>query len=282
MTVKIIKKFNNNVIMSLNDKSQEVILIGNGLGFGVSPGDTINKDKIEKTFVIDNDYNRETVYDFLSDIPKEQLELTKDIIELTENLLKVQLNDYLYLSLSDHLYYAFKRHKSGTDISNPLLNEIQKIYPKEYEAAMLALQLIFESTGTKLAKDEAGFIALHFVNAQQGQITINETMKIPKMIKEILRIIEFHFSIQLDTSSISYDRFITHLKYFIKRSIDSNEEEHNSQTNVMLQSLRMNTPKIYDCVEKISEYMQKTQEVTINEDEKFYLFVYIYKLTTKE
>ncbi|GAA0380986.1 PRD domain-containing protein [Paenibacillus motobuensis] len=279
--MKVVKKFNNNVIMSLNENKQEVILIGCGLGFGVSKGDKINKGKIEKTFVLDKNYNREAAFDLLADIPKEHLDLIKNIIELAESLLEVQLNDYIYLSLSDHLVYAFKRHEAGMDLSNPLLNEIKGVYPKEYEAALRALELIFESTGIRLAKDEAGFITLHFVNAQQGQVTNNETMKIPKMIKEILRIVESHFSIQLEASSIFYDRFITHLKHFIKRSLDAQNEEDNPQTLTMLKSLRKNTPQVYECVEKISEYMQESQDITIGDEEKFYLFVHIYKLTTK-
>ena len=47
------KKFNNNVLMSVDDKGQEVVLMGNGLAFSCRPGDLVDESKIEKTFVIE-------------------------------------------------------------------------------------------------------------------------------------------------------------------------------------------------------------------------------------
>lgn len=281
--MKVLKKFNNNVVMSINDFGEEIVLIGNGLGFSVSPGDEIDKKKIEKTFVLDGNYTPESIVNLLNSIPQEQLDISKKIIAMAEKELAVKMNDFVYLSLSDHLHYAYKRLKQGVINQNPLLNELKIIYTREFEIALKALKIIKDQTGKELPEEEAGFITLHLVNAQQGQTTINETMRVPKMIKEILKIIEFHFSIELDTSTLSYSRFLTHLKYFVNRSLEGNMENTSkvdvNQTEKMLKSFKENFPKIFDCIDKIIDYMSSIYGITVKEEERFYLFVYLHKLT---
>lgn len=282
--MKVLKKFNNNVIMSLDKNDNEMVLIGNGLGFAVSPGDEIDKTKIEKRFSIDGKYSPETIVNLLNDIPDELFNTTKKIIKLAEKELLVKLSDYVYLSLSDHLNYAYKRLDIGVENKNPLLNEIRLVYPKEFKVATMSLEIIENENGRSLPIEEAGFIALHLVNGQMGQETINETMKVPKMIKEILKIIEFHFSIELDKTEVSYDRFINHLKYFVSRSLkggyNGNIRVDVNQTKRMLESMKTNFPKIMSGVDKIVDYMKKRQNINIADDEKFYLFVYLHKLTS--
>lgn len=45
--VKIIKRINNNVVLSKEDEV-EVILMGKGIGFQTKPGDLIPAERIEK------------------------------------------------------------------------------------------------------------------------------------------------------------------------------------------------------------------------------------------
>ena len=43
------------------------------------------------------------------------------------------------------------------------------------------------------------------------------TLDITKMIQNILNIVKFHFNIELDEYSLHYERFITHLKFFLHK-----------------------------------------------------------------
>ena len=45
-----VKIFNNNSILSKNDKGEEIILVGGGIGFGIRKNDVIDERKIEKVF----------------------------------------------------------------------------------------------------------------------------------------------------------------------------------------------------------------------------------------
>ena len=57
-----VKIFNNNSILSKNDKGEEIILVGGGIGFGIRKNDVIDERKIEKVFCLE----KETNYKFQS------------------------------------------------------------------------------------------------------------------------------------------------------------------------------------------------------------------------
>lgn len=46
------KVINNNLVRSINDQQQEILVMGSGLGFKKRPGDPINDEKIEKIYVL--------------------------------------------------------------------------------------------------------------------------------------------------------------------------------------------------------------------------------------
>jgi len=270
------KKFNNNVLMSTDENNKEIILIGNGLAFNVKPGEKVDDNKIEKIFRLESENSPEKFVDFLENISPEQLELVEQIIRYGDEKLDTTLGKHLYLSLNDHIENAIERHKENMDISNPLLWEIKKIYPMEFQVANHGLSLINKHYGINLLEDEAGFIALHFVNAQQRKEQMHQTMQIPKIVKDVLSIIEYHFNIELKTDNISYERFLVHLKFFAHRAITNKEFPKSNMT--MLSQLAQAYPKIYSCVEKINKYMNETQNIVISDDEKFYLMVHIQRV----
>ena len=57
-----VKIFNNNSILSKNDKGEEIILVGGGIGFGIRKNDEIDERRIEKVFCLE----KETNYKFQS------------------------------------------------------------------------------------------------------------------------------------------------------------------------------------------------------------------------
>ena len=270
------KKFNNNVIMTVDKNGNELVLIGNGLAFNTRPGDPVDQSKVEKVFHIESGNNTESFADFVSKIPDWELNMTEEIINYGEQVLGVKLNKYLYLSLTDHIENAVQRSKDGNDLTNPLLWEIKELYPKEYSVAQYALKVIYKYIQVELLEGEAGFIALHFVNTQQEKEKMGQTMSIPKIVKDILAIVEHNFGIKLDRKSTSYERFLVHLKFFAHRVVDN--ESFPEDKIKMVQQLAESWPEIYDCVGKIDQYMQDKHQITINDDEKLYLMLHIYRV----
>ncbi len=276
----ILKKFNNNAVV-VDKNGHEVVVMGNGLGFGVSKGDVVDENKIEKTFVL-TESNQNILINTLSDVPSEYLELTQEIIAFVEHDLGYKFNEYFLLSLSDHLYHAILRNNRGENVKNPLRNEIKKIYPKEYSTSKKIVNLIFEKKNIIFDDDEATFITLHLVNGQQNLLSSKfEVQTVPRMVKDILKIVEFHFSVELNKNNVYYDRFLLHLKTFIERILNENQYNERENDSIFFDDLKQKDHQCYECVKKIVSYIKNKQNINISEDERFYLFVYLYRITNQ-
>ena len=117
------------------------------------------------------------------------MQLTSDIITYAKKNLNVQLNQSIYITLTDHINFAIQRQVQGIQLKNALLWEIKKFYHQEYLMGKYAINLLNEKLGTKFSEDEAGFIALHFVNAEYDT-TINDTFAMTNMIQGILELVK--------------------------------------------------------------------------------------------
>lgn len=279
----VIKKiFNNNVILALNSDKREVVTMGCGIGFRKNVGDKIDLEKVEKTFILKEKEASEKFKMMLEDIPKEIIYVSYDIIEYTKSILNVEISDTIYISLTDHINNAIKLYKEGFNISNAIVWEIKKFYPKEFEIELKSLNFIEEELDISLPEDEAANIALHLINSQVNSSykEVEDVAKQSKMINDILNIIRYVYNINLDEGSLSYDRFITHLRFFFKRlGKKNNNEEENSELkdDFLLKQVKEKYIDAYKCMLKIEEYLGKK----LDDEEKLYLTVHIQRVTSK-
>ena len=82
-----------------------------------------------------------------------------------------------------------------------------------------AINLLNEKLGTKFSEDEAGFIALHFVNAEYDT-TINDTFAMTNMIQGILELVKQEMGIEFDEESLHYESMsaVNILQNILKKS----------------------------------------------------------------
>lgn len=278
--LKVKKVYNNNVLLGEDENHLECILIGKGIGFGKKLDTEIDESEAEKKFVLESTEQSKRFNQLLYEIPVIHLELTNQIINEAQKKLNVEFNDCIYLGLTDHISYALERHKQGAVIRNALHFEVQKFYPKEYDAALAALELIKQYEGVDLREDEAGFIALHFVNAQQDSRKMKLTLSINETVEDILRIVQLYYKIQLDTKSINYNRFVTHLQYFIRRL--SSRELINGSDDELYEQLRRKYSQSYACSCKVKDYLEKKFSVEINNEEMLYFTLHINRVVTRD
>lgn len=274
------KVLNNNVVISKNELGEEIICMGKGLAFQKKSGDTISEESIQKEFVLKDSFTTHQFQQLMADVPLEEVELVKQIVDLAEEQLNIQLSPNIYLTLTDHIHYAISRAKENIELPNPLLFETKKFYPKEYRAAKQALQLVEEKLGVTLPMDEAGFIAFHFVNSEQGNGDMQVTMAATKMVRDILSIISKFFGIAFDEDSLNYQRIITHLQFFTQRYLkDEASDEKDEFLYVLVQG---KYPKAFRCVERINEYLIQTQQKEMGPGEQIYLTIHIQRVVTEK
>ncbi len=92
---------------------------------------------------------------------------------------------------------------------------------------------------------------MHFVNAQQSGEEMSQTVKVTKMVEDILHIVEYHYQIKLDENSLNYTRFVTHIRYFARRLF---AKELNQDTDdILYQQIKERYPDAYRCALKSKE-----------------------------
>lgn len=269
--MKIAKVINNNVI-SVIEGGQELVIMGRGIAFQKRPGDDVDEGKIEKVFKLENKDMTSKFKELLYEVPPEYVNVTEEIIQYAKQQLGKKLNDVIYISLTDHIHFAIERQRQGMQIINPLLWEIKRIYKEEFQIGQKALQMIQDRLGIELSEDEAGFIAMHIVNAELNE-EMGDIVTMTKIIQDILTIVKYHFKIQLDEESLNYFRFLTHLKFFAQRLM--NKTLLNNEERDLYELVKQKYREAYACTEKIKEYIQKTHHDTLTAEEELYLTIHI-------
>ena len=274
--MRIEKVINNNVVCSRDEKGIETVIMGKGIGFQAKAGMVIDEKKIEKVFRIKNPTTVNQFTELLSNIPFQHFELSNEIITYAKKNLNTKLNQNIYVTLTDHINFTIERYQQGIRLQNALLWEIKSFYRGEFMIGQYAVSLINDSLGIALTEDEAGFIALHIVNAEYDT-NLTGAVNIAKLIEDALAIVKKNFQIEFDEHSLHYERFVTHMKFLAQRVFrnellkDDEEEMH--------QMMMQKYPLEYRCGQEIADYISSTYHTPISKEEILYLAVHIRRVT---
>jgi len=272
---KIDRVINNNVVVVLDYGGKEIVLMGKGLGFQKKANDILDEEKVEKTFVLSNQPETSHFLQMVREIPYEYVEISSEIISYAETMLNKQLNNSIYLLLTDHLNFAIERAYKGIVLPNSLLWEIKHYYSSEFEIGKEALIIIKNHTGLELSVDEAGFIAMHILNSEID-LDMSRTREMTALIQNVLNIIRYHFQIVIDEESIDYERFVTHLKFFIQRSMHA--QHSRIWEKELMDMVCVQYKEAFQCAKKVKEYIERTTIYEVKEEELVYLCVHIQRL----
>ena len=271
------KVINNNIISAYEKSGAEVIVMGRGIGFKKKQGEVVPADQISKIFRIKSRTLAEQFKELLANMPLERVRISEEIISHAKDHLKLKLNQSIYVTLTDHINFAIERVSQGIEPQNALLWEIKRFYPQEFQLGIYALELIQDRLDILLPEDEAGFIALHFVNAEYGT-DIRDAVKFPDQMQAIVDIVERDLGILLDESSLHYERFMTHIKFLIQRIY--RKELLSSEDRELSLLMQRKYPREYQCSLKVAEYIMQATGSRLSEEEIMYLSVHIRRVTT--
>ena len=271
------KVINNNIISAYEKSGAEVIVMGRGIGFKKKQGEVVPADQISKIFRIKSRTLTEQFKELLANMPLERVRISDEIISHAKDHLKLKLNQSIYVTLTDHINFAIERVSQGIEPQNALLWEIKRFYPQEFQLGIYALELIHDRLGILLPEDEAGFIALHFVNAEYGT-DIRDAVKFPDQMQAIVDIVERDLGILLDESSLHYERFMTHIKFLIQRIY--RKELLSSEDRELSLLMQRKYPREYQCSVKVAEYIMQATGSRLSEEGIMYLSVHIRRVST--
>lgn len=276
---KIVRVISNNFVVSKDNDEKEIILRGLGIGFNKAKGDIIPDDKIEKIYRMDTPKQMNHLTDLVENMPMEYIKVCTQIIENAQMNLGKKLSQNIYITLTDHICFAIERKRIGLEYKNEMLWEIKNFYPAEFTQGVQAISIIKDELGVALSEDEAGFIALHIVNAEL-ETGMSDMVRITKMIQGIIEIIETYYNITLNQESLDYGRFVTHLK-FLGQRIFKNEilnENDSDFTDMMSNLIKDKYPEDYLCAKQIQTFIQEHFKHLLSNEEMFFLMTHLRKL----
>jgi len=275
--MKIRQLLNNNVVMALDDNGDEVVVMGTGLAFKAKKGDEIPKEEVQKVFMCKEFGSK--LYELIEDIPIQYLEIAKSIIEYAETEFGWILNKQIYLALTDHLHFAVKRYKDNINLDNPFLYEVKQYYYEEYQAGLYGKELIEESFDIRVSDEEAGYIAMHIIEAKNHQ-SRKELVHILELVNELMELVDEVLNMKLVKDSLPYNRLLIHVKYFVKRFILN--KEYDQEDIVMDNMVRTSFQEEYECVMRISEFVKGKYGRDITNLEANYLIFHLRNCRSKK
>lgn len=270
--MRIEKVLNNNAVVARGDEGEETVLMGRGLAFGKKPGDRVAADSVEKRFTLHNEGLSDKFQQLVASIPLEHFLMSERIINHAKLALGKELSDSIYVTLPDHISAAIQRKREGIALPNPLLWDIRQFYADEFQIGQKACEIVAEETGVAFSEDEAGFIAMHFVNAEGGG-ELREVYDMTYLMQAAFRIVRTAYGTEPDPDSIDYYRFVTHLKFFARRIVS--DQHYGDDEADLLDVVRFKYPKAFACAQQVCAYVKKERAFAAGQNELLYLTIHI-------
>lgn len=271
--MKIIHVINNNVI-STEDEQGEIVLSGRGIGFGKKPGDTVDEKKIEKIYRMEDKERLGKLKDILAKVPTEYLRISDETINLARKVLHQELNENIYITLTDHINFAMERYEKGQDFDNLLTNEVRTYYPIEFELGMRAVEMIHQTTGKDLKEDEAASIAAHIISAEMGART-GVAYEVAKTMDELVKILREGCNGDVEVEK-RIDDMIPTLKHFIYRVHAGCQ--YDGEDTGLFAYVKQNYPVECEYCQTIINYVEHKFAQKVLMDEFTYLVIMLRKL----
>lgn len=276
--MEINKILNNNVIVVKDDHGFEKVAMGKGIGFKRSAGEQLDPTVVDKFFSLQNDDMQSHFSALMAEVPYEILRVTEQFIDQAAKQLGQKLNASLHVSLVDHIYHALKRYEEGQLITNSLVYEIRNLYAKEFMLSKHFLEIVATETNVHLPLDEAGFVAMHLINAEMNE-EMGTTIEIMKEVYAMLNIIKYAFHGTYDEHSLNDYRLLTHLKFFVQRIIQDAMLQGNDLELYLL--MKQKHPDAYQVCCKIANYVANTFGMTLTTEEMLYLMIHLNRLQVR-
>ena len=274
---RILNPMNHNVSLVRNDKGEEVIVIGKGIAFGKKKGDLIAEEQVEKIFRMKTEESRENFMALLKDVPLDFITVTYEVIDSLSRKYSYPVQDYIYVTLTDHIYCSYQAVQQGR-YKDSALPDAREKYPVPYKIAQEAVAIYRERLLDTFPDDEINRIAYHFINAEgdsnsEGQNHLDKR-------KEILGEVEAELmknGIRRTTDNSNfYDRFMIHLNYFLDY-LDRSRDDNVSLLEMESQ-IKLTYPEAYQIGSTIYEIVAQQTGVDVYNSERVYLVLHIQRL----
>lgn len=278
MVYRVVQVLNNNIAI-VKKNNEQAIAMGKGLVFQKKKGDLLSEDSIQNLFVLKSEESKQNFSFLLKDVPLDFITTAYEVIENAVKKYQYSVQEYIYVTLTDHIYWNYKRLVKG-EYQNSLLPDISEQYPTEYQIAEDALRIIKERLDIAFPEDELKNISIHFINAQ-GK-TPEPVTSPPDFYddqKRVLEIIEEYLRkrniVRTEKTQNFYDRLMIHLRYMLERTEEVEVDEFAKKLEA---DLKRDYPEVYSVAEGMYQIINETIGLKLNASEQVYFTIHIQRL----
>lgn len=273
--MRVVKVLNNSLVLALDDNGCENILMGKGIGYHKAVGCRLRKEEIEKVFVNRDRSIYRSIIRLAAETDSVYFELSKDVIDYARETFHMELLAHIYLSLTDHLAFAVRRVKEGIEVPNFYTSEMRRFNPNEFQVGCYAVKLIREQLGVALPEDEAGNIAFHFINGQLDHPYNDENRRIRRLTDDVLSIVKYYYQIVYQTETVTYTRYVTHVRLFAQRVVSGQQLGRDSPP-LLYDQIQEACASEFKCVKEIGKFIQRQYGVELKSQEEVYLAMHLH------
>ena len=199
------------MVVVLDEHRREQVVMGRGLAFQKRPGDVLDDSKVKKIFALQSDGLVSRLGELLSQIPLDVTTCDRIIDWHADGW--ANSGKFVHHVNGSLSFLLSSGRKRASHCVTCCCGRLSGCIPKEFAGPGRARAIIAKGSAWSWpAEDEAGFIALHLVTAQLNS-EMPEVMHVTRVMQEILQLVKYQLQLNYDEESLSYQRFVTHLKF---------------------------------------------------------------------
>ena len=180
----------------------------------------------------------------LKDVPLDFITVTYEIIDKLSKKYHYPIQEYLYVTLTDHIYCSYQALAQGR-YKDSNLPDISTKYPVAFQIANEAFEIYRQNLADHFPEDEIIRIAYHSIQRTKENN---------------------HF----------YDRFMIHLNYFLDY-LDRSRDDNQSLLD-MEDHIKQSYPKAFEIGSKIYDVITQHTGLDLYKSERVYLVLHIQRL----
>ncbi|MCO8290906.1 PRD domain-containing protein [Tetragenococcus halophilus] len=278
MNLKVVQSLNQNALLVNND-GNECIVVGKGIGFGKKRGDIVESKQDIKFYKMVP--KQDDIKESIDDVDDQSLQMAEKVAVHAESFLNKEFTGNFILSLAGHIQYLEEKYRDHVEIPEPFHYELKYLYPTEYRIAEWAVNYLQEEFNVEMPTAEVSFFTLHFVNGLVESGSVKNVVELSDILNETIEIIERETGEVMDRETISFSRFIIHLRYFVIRSLSSVQKKDTNENS--------DFKKIYDLtfemypqekqiIKKIKKQLYMDHSIEFENYEDFYLLLHLVRI----
>lgn len=273
--MKILRVFNNNVVLVRDELGREAVITGRGVGFRRRPGDPVDPARITRRFVPAR--NAGAIGEIMAEIPLERIALIEQVFARATRELGAPVPSSTIIAVVDHVNQAMERMAQGLTMDYPLRAEVAHLHPEELHLAERMIDELNANQTVQLPRGEAIALALHLFDAVVNSSSAERSWAQSRLIAQIFDVLTSVYGTDFDADSIDAARIAAHLRYFLVR-VRTDAQVTDGTTGSLVEILRREHPRAWQAALRVRELLELRLGINVSGDETVYLTMHLARL----